>query len=263
MEKVHLNHIETHIVNHCNLNCKGCDHFSPLHDPWFKNLNEFEEECKKISKKFELGKIMLLGGEPLLHPQVIDFLRTARKYFPNSDVELVTNGILFGKLEPFIEEFNQDNYSLFLTNYGLENLRWDLVDKIKKKRIINHTYEMYNPGIDLKGGHDPAYEYQRCDSKRYECLYFQDGYFYTCAVMAHSDVFAKYFGKELNFDREQIRMHIDEHSAEEIYDFLHRPNIGCSFCDMDFRHSHIGVFQQSKKNIYEWINEEKNPYALL
>ena len=36
-----INYIETHIVDHCNLKCKGCSHFSGLAQPYFKDLAKY------------------------------------------------------------------------------------------------------------------------------------------------------------------------------------------------------------------------------
>ena len=46
-----INYIETHLVDHCNLNCKGCSHFSPLvGKPFYKDYNEFKKEIEQLSK---------------------------------------------------------------------------------------------------------------------------------------------------------------------------------------------------------------------
>ena len=34
--------VEMHIVDHCNLNCNCCNHFSPLAEPWFISLKDFK-----------------------------------------------------------------------------------------------------------------------------------------------------------------------------------------------------------------------------
>lgn len=41
-----IGYIETHIVDHCNLKCRGCSHFSGLADPYYKSLDEYEKEMK-------------------------------------------------------------------------------------------------------------------------------------------------------------------------------------------------------------------------
>ena len=75
---------EIHLCDHCNLNCKGCGHFSPLAQKRFLDPAVFERDCRQLSKlsnrKIEL--IDLMGGEPLLHPHIttIDLFTNHAKY---------------------------------------------------------------------------------------------------------------------------------------------------------------------------------------
>jgi molybdenum cofactor biosynthesis enzyme MoaA len=83
--------IEVHITEHCNLNCIGCNHFSPLADKLFLPPEAFEKDCARLAKITDkLTVIKLLGGEPLLHPNIISFLETARKYFKSTVIQLTT-----------------------------------------------------------------------------------------------------------------------------------------------------------------------------
>ena len=36
------------IVDHCNLNCKCCGHFSPLAPKGFLDINTFERDLKRL-----------------------------------------------------------------------------------------------------------------------------------------------------------------------------------------------------------------------
>ena len=47
-----------------------------------------------MAAKLRIEQIYLLGGEPLLHPQVSEFIREARKHFPETRIYVVTNGSL-------------------------------------------------------------------------------------------------------------------------------------------------------------------------
>lgn len=81
------------ITNSCNLNCSFC---SPvIKEKRFMTKTEFERILKEVSK---VTKVIYLHvkGEPLLHPQIIEFLILAEKY--NLNVNLTTNGTLFPKL---------------------------------------------------------------------------------------------------------------------------------------------------------------------
>ena len=65
-----MNYLEHHIVDHCNLNCGGCSHFSPLADPWFEDFDTFKKDFLQLYDitHGNVGVIRLMGGEPLLHP---------------------------------------------------------------------------------------------------------------------------------------------------------------------------------------------------
>lgn len=91
---------EVHLAEHCNLNCRGCDHFCPLAKPAYTDLNVFQRDFKRLSELFhmEAGEIHLLGGEPLLNPQVEEFCKIARKNFPKATINIITNGILLPEM---------------------------------------------------------------------------------------------------------------------------------------------------------------------
>ena len=97
---------ETHIVEHCDLNCRMCTHFSPLAVPRFAELSTFSRDLRRLRELFgdDVAYIMLLGGEPLLHPELPDFLCTARTFFPNTDVILYTNGLKLPQMNPVFWE---------------------------------------------------------------------------------------------------------------------------------------------------------------
>jgi MoaA/NifB/PqqE/SkfB family radical SAM enzyme len=87
------------LVEHCNLKCCGCDHFAPIAEQSFANIGVFQNDFARLSELFngEAVKIDLLGGEPLLHPHVKDFLYIARKYFPKTRIRIVSKGVLLLK----------------------------------------------------------------------------------------------------------------------------------------------------------------------
>ena len=106
LEKPFLNYLEINIVDQCNLNCKGCAHFSNICDNNFVLLDKYKHDLEMIAEKFCLYNFRLLGGEPLLHPQLSELVDTTRKILPNSRIIIVTNGLLSNTL--FLE-------SIFIT----------------------------------------------------------------------------------------------------------------------------------------------------
>jgi molybdenum cofactor biosynthesis enzyme MoaA len=67
--------VETHLVDHCNLNCKGCSHFASLvPGEVFTDIEIFKRDIARLSQIFiDVYEIRLMGGEPLLHPDIDTF----------------------------------------------------------------------------------------------------------------------------------------------------------------------------------------------
>lgn len=87
------------IVDHCNLNCKSCGHFSPLAPMSFLDIKSFEKDLFRLNELLN-GKIHcleLMGGEALLHPQLEDFIKITAKYV-TGEKNLCANGVLLPKL---------------------------------------------------------------------------------------------------------------------------------------------------------------------
>ena len=81
--KPRIPYLETHLCDHCNLNCKSCSHFCPLvTEPTFTDLEQYTKDIRVLSKKLAIRTIRLMGGEPLLHPQDIasKLIHTNRLY---------------------------------------------------------------------------------------------------------------------------------------------------------------------------------------
>ena len=87
---------EYHVNDHCNMNCKGCGHCANLFDkPSFTSYEVFKRDLYQIRELFDgVCRIRLLGGEPLLSPDLKRFVALTRALFPETDVRLVTNGLL-------------------------------------------------------------------------------------------------------------------------------------------------------------------------
>lgn len=95
-ECVQIFDVNIHIVDHCNMNCELCCHFSQLVQG--EVFVDFHSFCRDLDRLHELVpdivQISLLGGEPLLHPDLIKFVDYTRKLYPYAKIMLVTNGLL-------------------------------------------------------------------------------------------------------------------------------------------------------------------------
>jgi molybdenum cofactor biosynthesis enzyme MoaA len=87
---------EYHIVEHCNLNCRSCSHFSTLAEPFYLDIQEFSRDLRQMKNIVgeHIARVSICGGEPLLHPGISEFITEAHAIFPNVGRRIMTNGIL-------------------------------------------------------------------------------------------------------------------------------------------------------------------------
>jgi len=248
-----INYIETHIVEHCNLKCRGCSHFSGLAKPQFKDLEDFKQEFEKLGKvtNYELGTIRIMGGEPLLHPQVVDFCLAARAIFSNSEIVLVSNGILLPTLkDEQITALNDANIALCVSNYGLK------LDMNKMEKFTTHYFhaknDMYNISLDLSGMQQPEWAFHNCDLAQNGWYFFKNGRIYQCCIMANIDYFCDTFNKEINYHLDDISVNIFTHTLDQIEEFLHTPHRVCRYCNTFAREHSYQPFGISQGDIKEW-----------
>lgn len=124
------------ITNNCNLNCSFC---SPVKKTKrFMTVSEFEHILKEVESKTDYIYLHV-KGEPLLHPNLIDFLKLAEKY--NLKVNLTTNGTLFPKLVDKLKDckaLHKINFSLHCEqdNPNYLNEIFESVKKLPEETII-------------------------------------------------------------------------------------------------------------------------------
>lgn len=66
------------ITSQCNLTCEGCYHENIKGS--HKSLAAIEEEFKVIKRLRKVDSVSIAGGEPLLHPQILEIVKLVRRY---------------------------------------------------------------------------------------------------------------------------------------------------------------------------------------
>lgn len=138
------------ITNNCNLKCSFCSEVKRKRR--FMTTEEFENILIKI-KDYTDYIYLHIKGEPLLHPNIIEFLRLADKY--NLKVNLTTNGTLFSKVAKELSEcksLHKINFSLHSEN-NIDNYCEEIfknVELLKDKIIIYRLWTLKNNQLDSK-----------------------------------------------------------------------------------------------------------------
>lgn len=254
--------IDIHLVDHCNLNCRGCTHFSPLAQEFYLDLDSYECDLTRLSKltRGAVGSIFLLGGEPLLHPQVTEFFPIARRLFPSTKLVMITNGVLLPRQdENFWHACKNFNIQIWVSKYDL-SLDLSKVEQTAKsfgvfygytstRRTENGDKEWIKFTLDPEGNEYYVNSNDLCLVKN--CATLKKGKLYTCCTVAHIEHFNKYFNKNLEVTPYDYVDIYKVRSMRALENALLKPIPFCRYCKT--ANHEKGVWAPSKKEISEWI----------
>ena len=149
--------LEIHIVDHCNLNCAGCNHFCPLAEPYYITPEYLKEQLEMVKEKIPSIKwLMLLGGEPTIHPQLLELCQIARKIFPDIPVEILTNGKDLTNIIKNKKELEKLDIQITLAQYDIEYNQNDIDEVLAMKNAgISWGRESFDQTlVDVTGSQD-------------------------------------------------------------------------------------------------------------
>ena len=251
---------EVNLTDHCNLNCIGCSHFSPIAPENYIVVDNFKKDIERLAKLFN-GKcetIDLMGGEPLLHPNLSIICQIARENFRETKIRIVTNGILILKYDDtFWSNLSINNIGLIITKYPI-NLDYNLINEKAEKMNIklwikgqNVERKQVKRPFDLKGRKSKIKNFFQCEYANV-CINLKDGKLFPCVTAAHANIFNSFFNKDMIISNKD---YVDIYKAkdkEEILHFLSKPIPFCRYCNKDaiVRDIDWGI---SKKVISEWV----------
>lgn len=143
--------IYVEITNICNLNCSFCSKVEKTKKSI--SIQEFEHILTEI-KDYTDNIYLHVKGEPLLHNNLIDFLKLADKY--NINVNITTNGVLFpSKVKELAtcKSLKKINFSLHSEN-NIENYEEKIFESVKllpnDTTIIYRLWTLQNGVFDEK-----------------------------------------------------------------------------------------------------------------
>ena len=132
-------HLEIQVAEHCNLNCASCTHFSPLAKESYIAKEDFSSQLKRANLIFNghCKSLKIMGGEPLLHPEIAELQCLARKAMPEIKITLQTNGILLtGMSEEFWNSCRNNDIFVRVTRYPIK-LNEDEIKRLAQQYNVN------------------------------------------------------------------------------------------------------------------------------
>ena len=132
-----LSQAEMHVSDYCNLNCRGCTHYSPIFSRQLPDTTERIHDIELLASNFtHIVDFYLLGGEPFLNPDIEEYIIQAYELLPDTRLHIVTNGLLLPQISSNVfHTINQYNVEISISEYKPTH---QIIDKVKD------TLEKYN-----------------------------------------------------------------------------------------------------------------------
>lgn len=195
--------VEMHIVDTCNLNCRGCAHFSPIFKTDLPMIDQRLSDVKKLNKKIPyISRFYILGGEPFLNPEIGEYAVRIGEILTNSEIWIVTNGIMIPQIDSSImKRINQSRAKVSISRYEPTD---KMIDRIEHRlEEYGIPYEV-RPSVKKNGFNIPlslkknsSYE-KLCISNG--CITIWNGFISRCPSLMYINTFNTYFEQSLPSD---------------------------------------------------------------
>lgn len=257
-----LSYVVLNILDHCNLRCKGCDHFAAIARKRFVSLEDITRDLERMTQLFDgdVVRIGVMGGEPLLHPELKQILVETRRHLPGTLIQLVTNGILLMRQdEEFWSVCRENDIVIVNTRYPIDLDHSVIAATAKSNQVVfEHFGETganyktsYKIPLDISGKQDGRESFMNCFHAN-SLVLLMEGRIYGCTVAPNIHTFNERFGTSLELEEgDYLDIH-EAQSKKDVLDFLCKPKPFCRYCDVSHR-SYGHPWQRSKGEISEWI----------
>ena len=232
-----LEQVETDIVAHCNLKCKHCGHRSNVLKPEFMSIESFNRDVSRLAELYAgCERFKILGGEPLLHPKVGDFVKALRRSLPLTVIYVTTNGLLLPKIKDGVLKDMRSAGAIFEIScypptqqilhdihercnaYGIECVVSSLIKEF-------YVFENREPCEDM------AEAYRHCLYPK--CHSMKDGYIAVCGAGIFGQRNAEMDGKPISdeeFAPNRINLYDTSLTGEKLNKLLRSPIPLCRSC---------------------------------
>jgi hypothetical protein len=264
-QKLSVSAMEYNLTEHCNLSCYQCDHASPLVAKKFASLSDFARDMRALSQAVHLSELRLVGGEPLLHPELLEFMKATREIGIADAIKVYTNGVL---LHTMPDEFWMQTDTLWISTYP--GVRRRMSDQAIAAKCAEHGVVLdLRPVITefnrtcinnpVEDNDLVKHIFRQCKmANEYACFAIYEGMFFRCSVAPFTQ--KRLFLAGIEFpgpEVDGIPIHGNPHFREQIEARLtsNEPLAACTYC-LGSSGPMISHRQMNRQGCKAWLEED-------
>ena len=234
LDAKYLPYLEFIINDHCNLNCAACDSYCGLvKKPYFANLKKITRDFERLHEFIDdIGKIRIMGGEPLLNPEVSEYVKLCRRLYPHAIICVVTNALLLQRMpEEFFETLRECTARIDISFYPPLESKMPVIKQMLAEKgvplVVSPMIKNFMCMQTLKSHDYPREIFLQCLQANCHNLY--EGKIAACFLPFTTKYFNAYYGKDLPEDG-ALDLYDETLTTEKLKAHLLTPFERCRYC---------------------------------
>lgn len=250
--------LEFVLTDYCNLNCKGCGHYSSVAPKEFESLDELRRDAGHLGRVCaDVPVVYLIGGETLLYPHLPESMQILREAFPNARIELFTNGLLLGKMpESFWEAARKYKVVMSITRYPIK-FDYDAVVQECQAQGVEYMIfadrgednSFFRFGLDPHGRQNARLSHFKCFN--FGCVSIKNSRIYPCSISACVSNLNGACGTNFEHRKGDYLEVSDVRSSADILRLRNNPVPFCRYCKP---RPTVVTYGPSKRTPSEWVD---------
>lgn len=196
-----IGHIDYHVVDACNLACEFCTHYSNFKGPAnLKTIEQCKAEWIPWAHVVHPERFHIIGGEPLLNPQIVEIVQLAFRIWSDSTVCLYSNGLMLKKHPGLRTALSGGRYALglhycddrdtqteqYVRNFFVDaGVAIDIIDGAQGWLQFYQFDEQGKP-VPYNDGNQRS-SWENCIAGQQRCFVLKDGKLWKCPQVAFAD----------------------------------------------------------------------------
>lgn len=179
--------LEVVVAHHCNLQCRACAFLSPIRPRELIDPAQLQRDLSFLARRYHASEVRVLGGEPLLHPELDAVLEVIRLSGVCDSIRVMTNGLLLTRMGPgFWSGIDAASVSMY-PNRSLDSIQMANVRRTAERfgvRINFKPFRYFRESYTETGTSDPALVmriFRTCQMANvWRCHTLWEGYLFRC-----------------------------------------------------------------------------------
>lgn len=250
--------LEFVLTDTCNLNCRGCTHYSPLAPKEYEPLEQVERNMAHLAKVCgsKVKQLYLIGGETLLYPQLTEAMQLLRRYFPAQKLYIFTNGIALPRMsDEFWQEAKRLDFILAITRYPIKFDYDAVIQLCEDKGVACEVFgdrsmadSFFRFALDPHKGQNARLSHFKCYNRG--CLSIIGDRLYPCSISGCVSHLNAAKGTDFRHEKGDFLRIPEITSVKQILRLRDKPVPFCGYCILPPSSVKYGP---SKRDASEWV----------